>query len=58
MMFNFAIVDTHSGIAPGNAGQRPDLPHGEGALHPPRGPNAALWNGRNNVLEKGQAYDR
>ncbi len=22
--------------------QRPDLPHGEGASHPPRGPSAAL----------------
>ncbi|PRY79559.1 hypothetical protein CLV80_102204 [Yoonia maritima] len=27
---------------PGIAGQRPDLPHGEGASHPPRGPSAAL----------------
>ena len=26
-------------------GPRPDLPHGEGALHPPRGPGGALcWN--------------
>ena len=24
------------------AGQRPDLPNGEGALHPPRGPGDAL----------------
>ncbi len=24
------------------AGQRPDLPHGEGAMHPPRGPGDAL----------------
>ena len=28
---------------PGIAGQRPDLPHGEGASHPPRGPDAALY---------------
>lgn len=28
-------------------GQRPDLPHGEGAMHPPRGPGDALcWTVR------------
>lgn len=32
----------HTPIAHAMHGQRPDLPHGEGATHPPRGPNAAF----------------
>ena len=35
-------TSNHRDGPPGIAGQRPDLPHGEGASHPPRGPGTAL----------------